>query len=195
VLDWRRLARDQIKNEESLMSLRLLPVVLAALAASCQSMSEGVLGLEARAIVYDDNTVDDFDAATSFDEEDVDVSGFGGHAAFNTPILDILGGIDMREYQDEDAPEASLGLRRRMFEFWRLHPFIEGNARYGFGLDDGVDEDDYTGWNAGVGALLDLTDHLYVNARLVYEMTTIDLPDGDTDIDGVIGTLGLGFHF
>lgn len=177
------------------MSLRYLPFVIAALTASCQSMSEGVLSVEARAIVYDDSTVDDFDAATSFDEEDVDVSGFGAQAAFMTPLLDILGGLDQREYQDEDAPELNLGLRRRVLEFWRLHPYIEGNARYGFGLDDGVDEDDYAGWNAGVGALVDLTDHLFINARLIYETTTIDLPDGDTDIDGVIGTLGLGYSF
>jgi len=167
---------------------------LAALVTSCQSM-DGLLSLEARAVVYDDNSVDDFDAATSFDEEDVDVSGYGAQAAFKTPILDVLGGVEFREYQDEDSPELQLGLRRRMFEIWRLHPYLEGNLRYGTGLDNGVDEEDYAGWNAGLGALLDVTDHIFLNARLVYESTEIELPGGDTDLDGVIGTLGVGWGF
>lgn len=167
----------------------------AALAASCQSMSEGVLAVEGHAIVYDDTSVDDFDAATSFDEEDVDTTGYGAQAAFMTPIFDILGGVDFREYQDEDSPELSLGLRRRMFEIWRLHPFIEGNLRYGTGLDNGIDEEEYAGWNLGLGALLDLTDHIFLDARLLYETIEIDLPGSETDLDGVIGTLGAGFRF
>lgn len=168
---------------------------LAVLAAGCQSMSEGVLAVEGHAIVYNDTSVDDFDAATSFDEEDVDTSGYGAQAAFMTPIFDILGGVDFREYQDEDSPELSLGLRRRIFEIWRLHPFVEGNLRYGTGLDNGIDEEDYAGFNLGIGALLDLTDHIFLDARLLYETIEIDLPGGNTDLDGVIGTLGAGFRF
>jgi hypothetical protein len=114
---------------------------LAALVASCQSM-DGLLSVEGRAVVYDDNSVDDFDAATSFDEEDVDVSGYGAQAAFKTPILDVLGGVEWREYQDEDSPELQLGVRRRVFDIWRLPPFIEGNLRFGTGLDNGVDKED-----------------------------------------------------
>lgn len=170
-------------------------VLVSLLATACQSMSEGVLSLEGRAIVYHDTSVDDVDAATSFDESDVDVSGYGGQAAFMTPIVDVVGGVEWREFQDEDVPELSIGLRRRFFELWKLHPYIEANLRYGSDLDTGVDEDDYTGWNAGLGALLDVTDRLFLNARLMYEVTPIDLPSGETDIDGVIGTLGVGLAF
>ncbi len=171
--------------------------LVSLLATACQSMSEGVLAVEGRAIVYNDTSVDpdDIDSSTSFDEEDVDTSGYGGQVAFMTPIVDFVGGIDWREFQDEQVTELSLGLRRRVLEFWRLHPYIEANIREGSGLDTGDDETDYTGWNAGIGAILDVTENLFVNFRLMYEVTPIDLPNGETDIDGIIGTLGVGFSF
>lgn len=174
------------------MTPRACPVLLLALLASCQSMKEGVFTVEGRAIVYDDTSADDFDAATSFDEEDVDVSAYGAQAALMTPLVDVLAGVDLREFEDEDAPELSLGARRRFLEVLRLHPYVEGNLRYGLDLDNGVEKEDYAGWNLGVGVLVDLTDALFVNVRLLYESTSIDLPGDDATVDGVIGTLGIG---
>ena len=180
------------------MSTRPLPALVACvLFSACQSMSEGILAVEARAVVYEDSEIDDFDAATEFGEEDLDLSGYGLEAAFMTPIVDFIGGIDQREYEDEKATEARLGLRRRILEFWRLHPYIAADLRYGIDLDTGTDEVDYTGWDAGIGALLDLTDHLFLDFRLVYEETGDDIEIGDeeTSIGGIVGSVGLGWSF
>jgi hypothetical protein len=180
----------------SMKCLSIAWVVPAALVGSaCQALSGDVLSVEARAMVYDDSSVDDFDAATSFDREDVDATGYGVQAALNLPIVDIVAAVDRREFQDESVPELSIGLRRRVFGFWRLHPYVEGNLRFGRDLDTGVEEDDYTGWNAGLGAMLDVTDHWFLNVRLMYESTPLELPGDDTHIDGLIGTVGLGFAF
>lgn len=181
------------------MFARPLPVALAACAVfpACQSMSEGILAVEARAILYEDSQIDDFDAASNFGDDNVDLTGYGIEAAFMTPILDFIGGIDQREYEDEKATELRLGLRRRFLELWRVHPYIAADLRYGFDLDTGTDEADFTGWDAGIGALLDVTDHFFLDFRLVYEATgdDIDVAGEDTSIDGVVGTFGLGWSF
>ncbi|MEM9803518.1 MAG: hypothetical protein AAGA20_24590 [Planctomycetota bacterium] len=173
----------------------LMPILALFALASCQSMSSGILSLEARALVLDDADIDDIDDG-NFDTDEVDLNGYGLHAAFMTPILDILGGVETREFEDEDAPELVIGLRRRFFELWRVHPFIEGNVRYGLDLDNGFEEEDYFGWQIGGGAILDITDHLFLSARLMYESTEVDRPfGGSTDITGLVGTLGIGWAF
>lgn len=177
-------------------TLRLISAVVVATLASCQSMSQGVIAIEAQAIVLDDAELDDVQNGSAFDEENLDVSGYGLQLAIMTPIVDFLGSYGEREYADESTPEFALGLRRRFLEFWRFSPFIEANLRYGSELNNGFDEEDYTGWNAGVGLMLDLTDHVFINARIMYEETPIELPSGDdADATGVIGTLGVGFMF
>ena len=174
---------------------RLTPALLPFLLVACQSTSEGVFSLEGRAIVYDDTTVDDVDAATTFDEEDVDVSAYGVQAALMTPIVDGLASIDWREYERETTPELNVGARRRFFEVGPIHPFVEGNLRYGIDLDTGQTSDDYFGWNAGVGTLIDVTEDLFLNLRVMYEAADIDLPAGSETVDGVIATVGIGLAF
>ncbi len=173
----------------------LAALAAVAVCASCQSMSEGFFAFSAYGVVYEDTEIDDIDAGTSFDDDDVDLKGYGGQVAFMTPIVDFLGAVEVRDYEDEDAKEAKLGLRRRILEFWRLHPYIVADARFGFDLDTGVEESDYTGWDGGIGALLDVTEHIFLDFKLVYEQTgdDIELPSETTQIDGVVGTLGLGF--
>ena len=168
---------------------RFLPLLLALAAGvsvSCQSMSEGVFALEARATVLDDQ---------STDIEDVDVSTYGAQLALNTPIFDILGAVDFREYGDGDTPELSVGVRRRFLELWRVHPFIEGNLRYGLDLDTGTVSDDYVGYNLGGGVIFDLTDHIFLTARLLYENAELSTGSGDVTADGWVGMLGVGIHF
>ena len=157
----------------------LLLALGAALLASCQSMSGGVLALEARALALEDT--------------DEDLSGYGGHVALNTPVVDFLVGVDQREIGTLDSTEAVLGVRRRFLEIWKLHPFIEADYRHGFDLDNGMDSETYDGWAAGAGALLHLTDSVFLNFRLMYESTSIQLPSTSADVDGVTGTIGLGF--
>lgn len=172
----------------------LAPFVLLAALASCQSMGAGILSLEARALVLDDAEIDG-GSQGGVDSSDIDVEGYGLHAAFMTPIIDVLGGLEQREYGDGDSPELVLGVRRRFLEIWRLRPFVEGNVRYGFELDTGEASDDYFGWQLGLGLILDLTDHLFLNARVMYDRAEIDTGAGTTDVDGLVGTLGIGWAF
>lgn len=165
----------------------------ALLLASCQSMSEGVLAFEARAVVIDDADIDTTDPGSVFDDENIELSGYGLHAALKTPVVDLLVGVDDREFGREDSAELVLGVRRRFLEIWKLHPFIEADYRHGFDLDNGVDSETYDGWAAGAGALLHLTDSVFLNFRLMYESTSIQLPSVSADVDGVTGTIGLGF--
>lgn len=167
---------------------RLISFACLAVLASCQSMSTGVLSLEARALVLDDAEIDDVGNGS-----DVDIEGYGLHAAFMTPIVDLLGGVEQRTFGDEDAPELVLGVRRRFLEIWRVHPFVEANVRYGFETDTVTD--DYFGWQIGFGALLDLTDHFFLNARVMYDTTSVETGSGSSDVDGLVGTLGIGYSF
>lgn len=170
--------------------MKLLPLLgLTLLATGCQSMSEGILSIEGRAIVLDDQTADTpFEGVTT---DDVDVEAYGAHVALSTPIVDLLGGVDFREFGDEDATELTLGARRRFLEVLRFHPYVEANMR--FSIDEletaDADGDNYFGWNAGGGFLLDLTESLFLNFRVVYETTDVD----GNDIDGLLGTVGIGF--
>lgn len=175
--------------------LRFTLLAVPFLFASCQSMSEGLISLEGRAMVYNDSTVDDFDAATSFDQKDVDVTAYGVQGALMTPIVDGVVSLDWRDYEGETTPELDVGLRRRILEIGPVHPYVEANFRYGFDLDTGMTSDDFTGWNAGAGALIDLTDNLFLNLRLIYESASIKIGNGNTDIDGVAGTVGFGVTF
>ena len=52
--------------------------------------------------------------------------------------------------------------------------------------------DDYFGYNAGFGALVHLSDSYFLNFRAMYDFTSVDLSTGSEDIDGVIGTVGIG---
>lgn len=159
-------------------------------------MSEGILALEARAIVIDDASLDEAELGSAFQEEDVDVTGYGAQLALMTPIVDLLAAVDKRDYDDEDSTELSLGARRRVLEIWRFHPYVEGNLRYALDLDNGDVGDDYFGWNLGAGTLFDLTDTLFLNVRVMYETLSIDLPaNSGVDLDGIVATIGLGVAF
>ncbi len=176
-------------------TLRLISFAAGlAVLASCQSMSTGILSLEARALVLDDSEVKGIQNGSG--DNSVDVEGYGLHAAFMTPIVDLLGGVEQRKFADEDAPELVLGVRRRFLEIWRVHPFVEGNVRYGFDLDNGQTSEDYFGWQIGLGALVDITDHLFLNARVMWDTTSVDNPGGGSnDVEGAIGTIGIGYSF
>ena len=169
---------------------RLLPFALAAvLLPSCQSMSEGILGLEGRAIIFDDQSLDN---VTS---DDIDVASYGAQLSLNTPIVDVLASLDMREYGDEDTPELQFGARRRFLELWKVHPFVEANLRYGIDLDTGQVSDGYFGYNFGGGVLVDLTDHMFLTARVLWETADLEYPGGSVSADGVVGMIGVGVHF
>ena len=97
--------------------------------------------------------------------------------------------------RDRDSPELDIGLRKRLFGIWKLQPYIEANWRYGFDLDTQTRSEDYFGYNVGVGALIDINGTYFLNFRAMYDNTSIDVTNGDVDVEGVIGTVGIGLKF
>lgn len=158
-------------------------------AASCQVIPSDILSVEARAIVVDDAEGD----LSGLGEDDVDLTGYGIHAAVLTGIVDVVAGIDQREFETSDSPELDVGLRKRLLGLWKLEAYVEANLRYGFDLDTRDVSEDYFGWNAGFGALLDISESMFMNFRVMYDTTDIDAGLTDIEVDGLIGTIGLGF--
>lgn len=186
-------ARRQKTSKPPSGNLPLIMRILFALAlvaglGSCQVIPSDFLSLEARAIVVDDAE----GSLSDITEEDADLSGYGLHAAIMTGLVDVVGGIERRDFEDSDATELVVGLRKRLFGLWRLDTYIEANLRYGFELDTGDVSEDYFGWNAGFGALVDLTDTIFLNFRVMYDTTDLDVSSGSVDVDGLIGTIGIG---
>ncbi|MFT6108619.1 MAG: hypothetical protein ACJA2W_001531 [Planctomycetota bacterium] len=169
--------------------MKIFSLVAAATLASCQVIPSDVLSLEARAIIVDDAESD----LSGLGEEDVDLTGYGIHAAFMTGIVDVVAGIDQREFDNSDTPEFDLGLRKRLIGIWKLQAYIEANLRYGFDLDVGAVSDDYFGYSGGFGALVDVSESIFLNFRIMYDTTSLDVSSGNVDVDGLIGTVGVGF--
>lgn len=170
----------------------LLPALCAAaFLPSCQLIPSDIVSVEARAIVIDDAEGD----LSGLGEDDVELTGYGAHVAVMTGLVDIVGGIDQREFEDSDTPELNVGLRKRLFGLWLLEGYVEGLLRYGFDLDTQTVSEDYFGYSAGFGALIDLGDSLFLNARVMYDTTSIDNGVDDIDVDGLIGTIGIGVKF
>ena len=168
--------------------MKTLSLIAAASLASCQVLPANFLSLEARAIV-----VDDADGRLSgLDVDDIDLSGYGVHAALMTGIVDVVAGIEQREFEDSDTPELDIGLRKRIFGLWKLETFIEANLRYGIDLDTQTRSDDYFGYNVGFGALLHINNTYFLNFRAMYDSTSVDVASGSVDVEGLIGTVGIG---
>lgn len=158
---------------------------------SCNLVPEDVISLEARAIVVDQAETD----LAGVTEDDVDLSGYGVHAALMTGIVDVVGGIDQREFEDSDTPELNVGLRKRLINVWMLEAYVEGVLRYGVDLEQNDVSEDYFGYAAGFGALIDVGPNMFLNARVMWDTTDIDAGITDIDVEGLIGTIGLGFRF
>lgn len=177
------------------MNLHRLTFAAAASAAlllgSCQVIPSDIISIEARAIVIDDAEAD----LSGLGEEDVDLTGYGVHAAIMTGIVDVVAGIDQREFETSDTPELDVGLRKRLIGIYKLEAYVEANLRYGFDLETQNVSEDYFGYNAGFGALLDVNETMFLNFRIMYDTTSVDAGPTDVDIDGLIGTVGLGIRF
>ncbi len=168
--------------------MKALSLLAAAALASCQALPADFLSLEARAIVVDDAEGD----LAGIGEEDVELTGYGVHAAIMTGIVDVVAGIDQREFETNDTPELDIGLRKRLFGLWKLDTYIEANWRYGVDLETQTASEDYFGYNVGFGALLDIDGTYFLNFRAMYDSTSIDVAAGSVDVEGLIGTVGLG---
>ncbi len=168
--------------------MKALTLIAAATLASCQAIPSDFLSIEARALVIDDAEGD----LAGLGEEDVDLTGYGVHAAFMTGIVDVVAGIDQREFETSDTPELDLGLRKRLIGIWKLDTYIEANWRYGVDLEAGTKSEDYFGYNVGFGALVDIDGTYFLNFRAMYDSTSVDVSSGSVDVEGLIGTVGIG---
>jgi hypothetical protein len=168
--------------------MKALSLLAVLTLASCQALPSDFLSLEARAIVVDDAEGD----LAGLGEDDVELTGYGVHAALMTGIVDVVAGIDQREFETNDTPELDIGLRKRLFGLWKLDTYIEANWRYGVDLETQTTSEDYFGYSVGFGALLDLDGTYFLNFRAMYDSTSIDVANTSVDVEGLIGTVGIG---
>jgi hypothetical protein len=172
-------------------------VLASSICAGCSSMQNGVFAIEGTGVVYDHEQAESPTAGTTFDSKDVDVRGYGLKGAFNTPVIDIVGTIERRKFDDESATEVSAGVRKRFFDVSRLQPYVEGRLLRGGGLETtSGHRENYAGIALGGGILFNLTDHLFLDGNLEWEGTSsIDVGPDDTRLHGAIGRVGIGFSF
>lgn len=173
----------------------VVPVVFAA--AGCSSMQNGVFAIEGTGVVYDNYEAKDPVAGTTFSESDVDVKSYGIKGAFNTPVIDIIGTIERREFDDEDCIEVSAGVRKRIIDVGPVEPYVELRLLRGGGLKTtSGDDENYGGLAVGAGVLFAIGDHLFLDANLSYEATSkIDIGPDDTALSGTLGRVGIGWSF
>lgn len=165
-------------------------------AAGCAGMANGVVAIEANAVVLDDYKATDPVPGTDLDDKDVDVKGVGGKVAFNTPILDFTAGYEKRMFDDADADEGSVGLRHRFLDLVGLQPYLELRGLFGQLDADGGDSSSYEGVSLGGGALFNIGDHFFVDANISYEVTSdIDVGTDDTALEGWLARVGIGWSF
>jgi hypothetical protein len=115
--------------------------------------------------------------------------------AVNSPVIDFIFGYERRELGGEDADELSAGVRKRLFDLVALQPYLEFRLLFGR-LDTAGDEMDYGGAALGAGLLFGITDNLFLDANLSYEVTNdIDVGPEDTPFRGLLGRIGIGWAF
>lgn len=163
-------------------------------ASSCATHQN--IAVAVHAVAYD--TVDASATAPGFQiDGGIDVKGYGAEVAFTAYGPDFLVGVEQREYEDVDAREYWGGLRW-MFGADTFSPYLMGKLRYGEGLEfTAGDSDEYIGWGAGGGFLVWATDVIFFDLNLMYEAVfqDIDAVGADVDLDGWVGTVGVGVAF
>jgi len=178
------------------MLTRLSPLVLIPAASSCVVVSEGHFGATLHTVGYDTTHADATAPGLGLDGA-VDVEGVGVDVALMGHGADFLLGYENREYDDVEADEFWAGLRQT-WDQGRFSPYILGKVRYSDGLElPGGDSESFVGWGLGIGVLIWATEHVYLDLNLVHEdlFQDADTPTGDIDLDGWVGTAGIGFAF
>lgn len=173
----------------------VVPIVFAA--AGCSSMQNGVFAVEGTGVVYDNYEAKDPVPGSTFRDSEVDVKGFGIKGAFNTPVIDIIGTIERREFEDENALEVSAGVRKRIIDVGPIEPYVELRLLRGGGLKTSSGHDEtYGGLAVGAGVLFAIGDHLFFDANVSYEATSdIDVGPDKTPLRGTLGRIGIGWSF
>ena len=156
-------------------------------------------GFSVHGAVLGDFEADDDGPTGPWDE--LAPTALGVQADFFRPRTALLFGVERREYDGVDARTVQLfGGARYLFLHGRARPYVEGRVSYGLGLElpGGGESDAFLGLGLGLGGILRLTPHVHLDARVAYELAPdvdLDTPAGSVDLDGWIGTLGIGFTF
>lgn len=163
-------------------------------ASSCATHQN--IAVAVHTVAYD--TVDASPTAPGFElSGGIDVKGYGAEVAFTDYGPDFLVGIEQREYEDVDALEYWGGLRW-VFCGGTFTPYAMGKLRYSDALELAAgDSDSYVGWGLGGGCLVWATDMIFFDLNVMYEalFQDVDAIGADVDLDGWVGTVGVGIAF
>ncbi|HTF87644.1 MAG TPA: hypothetical protein VK843_04485 [Planctomycetota bacterium] len=175
-----------------------LPPLLLATLAACSSPKNGLAMLELRGAVFGENgtyvaaegqnTL--FGWSGEFERRSIGLRG-----SINTPVIDLIGGVDQHRFDDEPAKERSLGLRKRLpASDDDATLYVEAALRWGEGLETKTGTRDYEGMQAGTGALFPIGNHWYIDAGVHAEWTfdRYDVPDERDHLSKVVFHLGIG---
>lgn len=135
----------------------------------------------------------------------LDADGWGAEfEALGTGPSLIVGYQDRTFDERIHSEEVYVGLKLYLGE-QRVCPYVTAVARWLPGLEleetlfgPALEADDNWGWGAGGGLVVQITDNLYLDGRVLYEATfdDYDLGVGEPlELDGWIGLLGAGFSF
>ena len=160
-------------------------------------------GVLARYTAFEDYEVDASSGGSAIGSDEIDLDGYGAEALFLRSSPAFVLGWDEREYEDVDSTEFYAGLRFLLART-DLRPYLSAKLRYGKGLEfpstalsPAFDSDEFWGWGAGGGLMAFVSDNVFFDLNLAYEdvFDDIDAEGVDVDLDGLVGTVGVGFAF
>jgi hypothetical protein len=178
----------------------LASAAATALFASCSSTSNGLVSLQARGAV----SIETAGAVTagalagaggrySGSTYDFEGLGYGAGAAINTPWIDVIGGFDERRYSGHGVPEVNVGLRKR-FGPETSPLYVFALARSSRSDTDG--EEGFNGSAIGLGLIVQVHRHWFVDVNAAYERTShLELDDGRSNYEQGVFQIGLGYAF
>jgi opacity protein-like surface antigen len=192
---------------------RVAPLLALLLCAACSATSSSAQRYEdgaprgfavlGRYAAFEDYEVDASAGGTAIGSDEIDLDGYGAEAIFLGSGPGFMLGWDEREYEDVDSTEFYAGVRF-MLAPTDVRPYLAAKVRYGLGLEfpstalsPDFESDEFWGYGAGGGLMAFATDNLFFDLNLSYEdvFEDIDAEGVDVDLDGWVGTVGVGFAF
>ena len=125
------------------------------------------------------------------------VRSYGLRASLNSTYVDLIGGIDEHRIARQHIREEYLGLRERFITDNPCNVYIEAALRRGFDLETTSGTHDYDGMESGLGAIIQLSKHWFVDASFNYEWTfdRQHLTHSDDHLEGLLFNVGVGVSF
>ena len=171
---------------------------IASLATACSSTRNGTASLEARGGLTGKSAYVRSGSGQRIDSggvEDLNVGSYGLRASINTIYVDLIAGTDEHRIEGQTVQESSLGLRKRFPSTDPGSFYVDAAFRRGFDLETASGRSDYEGLESGVGAIIQLDEHWFLDLSFVVEWTLgdLDLENGTDHVNEVLFNIGLGF--